>query len=431
MGRPLTEHELVERARGGDGAAYAALVRDHEETAFRIAYVICGSAADAEEAAQEAFVKAYNALGRFRLGEPLRPWLLAIVANEARNRRRSAGRRAALALRAAGEERPAGEAAPSPEAALLAGERRAALLAGLGRLNERDRTVIACRYLLELSEAETAATLGRASGDRQVAPLARARPAAGGGGRACLSSSSSCASCGSSGRRRRTSRARWPSGWRLRRRRRAGRCLDRPAWQLAVAATALIIAVVMAVPPARSAVLDLLGFGSVRIVREEPRPSRFASGLGLGEPVTLEQARRRFPVLVPAAVGEPDAVYLTEDPSVRVDLVYRERPGLPASGNTGAGLLVTEFHAVAEPLIEKTVGAGSGSSGSRSAATRRSSSRAPTTASRTSSAGSTGAFEPQRLAGNTLLVERSDGVLLRIEGELDRDEAVRIAESVD
>ena len=159
MGRPLTEHELVERARGGDGPAYAALVRDHEEIAFRIAYVICGNAADAEEAAQEAFVKAYNALGRFRAGEPLRPWLLAIVANEARNRRRAAGRRAALTLRAAGEGRPSGEAAPSPEAALLAGERREALLAGLGRLSERDRTVIACRYLLDLSEAETAAAL--------------------------------------------------------------------------------------------------------------------------------------------------------------------------------------------------------------------------------------------------------------------------------
>ena len=64
VGRPLTENELVERARAGDGHAYATLVRDHEETAFRIAYVICGNAADAEEAAQEAFVKAYRALGR-------------------------------------------------------------------------------------------------------------------------------------------------------------------------------------------------------------------------------------------------------------------------------------------------------------------------------------------------------------------------------
>ncbi len=160
VGRPLTETELVERARGGDDAAYATLVRDHQETAFRIAYVICGTAADAEEAAQDAFVKAYRALGRFRAGEPVRPWLLAIVANEARNRRRAAGRRAALALRAAGEGRPSGESAHSPAAALLAGERRAELLDGLGRLGERDRTVIACRYLLELSEAETAGALG-------------------------------------------------------------------------------------------------------------------------------------------------------------------------------------------------------------------------------------------------------------------------------
>ena len=57
-------------------------------------------------------MKAYSALGRFRLGEPLRPWLLAIVANEARNRRRSAGRRAALVLRAAGEGRPSRRGGP-------------------------------------------------------------------------------------------------------------------------------------------------------------------------------------------------------------------------------------------------------------------------------------------------------------------------------
>jgi RNA polymerase sigma factor (sigma-70 family) len=160
VGRPLAEHELVERARAGDTGAYAALVRGHQEIAFRTAYLITGNAADAEDAAQEGFVKAYGALARFRAGEPLRPWLLTIVANEARNRRRSAGRRAALALRAAGEEHPSGEAAPSPEAALLAGERRAALLAALGRLREDDRLVIGCRYLLELSEAETAAALG-------------------------------------------------------------------------------------------------------------------------------------------------------------------------------------------------------------------------------------------------------------------------------
>jgi RNA polymerase sigma factor (sigma-70 family) len=160
VGRPQTSEELVERARAGDTRAYAALVREHEEIAFRTAVLITGDAADAEEAAQDAFVKAHRALGRFRAGEPLRPWLLTIVANEARNRRRAAGRRAALAVRAAGEERCSGGTALSPEAALLAGERRALLLEALGRLGERDRVVIGCRYLLELSEAETAAALG-------------------------------------------------------------------------------------------------------------------------------------------------------------------------------------------------------------------------------------------------------------------------------
>jgi RNA polymerase sigma factor (sigma-70 family) len=160
VGRPLEETELVERARAGDAGAYAVLVRAHQEIAFRTAYLICGNAADAEDAAQDGFVKAHRALGRFRAGEPLRPWLLTIVANEARNRRRSAGRRAALALRAAGEEHRSAEAAPSPEAALLAGERRAALMAALGRLRDDDRLVIGCRYLLELSEADTAAALG-------------------------------------------------------------------------------------------------------------------------------------------------------------------------------------------------------------------------------------------------------------------------------
>src|SRR5439155_14212074 len=103
VGRPLDESELVARARRGDGDAYEELVRAYQGIAFRTAYVLAGSAADAEEAAQDAFVKAYRALWRFRAGAPFKPWLLRIVANEARNRRRSAGRRTALALRATQE----------------------------------------------------------------------------------------------------------------------------------------------------------------------------------------------------------------------------------------------------------------------------------------------------------------------------------------
>src|SRR4249919_3156740 len=151
VGRPLDDRELVARARRGDADAYEELVLAYQGIALRTAYLLAGNAADAEEAAQDAFVKAYRALWRFRPGSPFKPWLLRIVANEARNRRRSAGRRAGLALRAAGQV-PSGEAAPSAEGAAIARELREELLAAVNGLGENDRLVIGCRYFLELSE---------------------------------------------------------------------------------------------------------------------------------------------------------------------------------------------------------------------------------------------------------------------------------------
>jgi RNA polymerase sigma factor (sigma-70 family) len=176
-GRPPTESELVERARRGDVEAYEQIVHAHQGIAFRVAYLVAGTESDAEDAAQEGFVKAYRALGRFRAGAPFRPWLLQIVANEARNRRRTAGRQARLALRSAAESRP-GDAAPSPEAALLAGEQRGELLAAVNGLREEERLVIALRFFLDLSEAETATALGIRPGtvkSRTARALARLR----------------------------------------------------------------------------------------------------------------------------------------------------------------------------------------------------------------------------------------------------------------
>lgn len=154
----MEDYELAADARRGNPEAYAELVRRYQQLAFRTAYLITGDAAEAEDAAQEAFVKAYLALGRFRTGAPFRPWLLTIVANEARNRRKAAGRRVNLALRAS-LDRPSGDAAPSPEVAALAAERQSALLDALSGLREDDRLVIAYRYFLDLSESEMAAAL--------------------------------------------------------------------------------------------------------------------------------------------------------------------------------------------------------------------------------------------------------------------------------
>ena len=175
--RPLDEAELVERARHGDLEAWETLVRTYQGIAFRTAYLLAGNAADAEEAAQDGFVKAQRALGRFRRGAPLKPWLLRIVANEARNRRRSAGRRERLVLRAIEETRP-GDAVPSPEAALLAREDQERLLAArrapARRPAGRDRLPLPARALRGGDRGRA----GDPSWDGQVAARACPRAAA-------------------------------------------------------------------------------------------------------------------------------------------------------------------------------------------------------------------------------------------------------------
>jgi RNA polymerase sigma factor (sigma-70 family) len=147
---------LIARARAGDERAYAELMRAHEHSARRTAAGIAGSSAG-EDAAQEAFIKAYRKLGTFRPGAPFRPWFLRIVANEARNARRSAARHARLAERAA--LAPAhDESAERVE--LIEREERAALLAALDRLPVEDRIALLGRFVAELDDRETARLLG-------------------------------------------------------------------------------------------------------------------------------------------------------------------------------------------------------------------------------------------------------------------------------
>jgi RNA polymerase sigma-70 factor (ECF subfamily) len=153
----------VERARRGDQGAYGELVTRYQALAARVAYVITTSAADADDVAQDAFVKAYYALDRFHEGAPFRPWLLRIVANEAKNRKAAAGRRPTVELTAAAD-RDSGETALSPEDAAVAADLRNGLVAAINRLREEDRLVLSYRYFLDLSESEMAAMLGVARG---------------------------------------------------------------------------------------------------------------------------------------------------------------------------------------------------------------------------------------------------------------------------
>lgn len=71
------EAELIELARRGDGDAYVALLRLHQDVAFRTAYLILGTAEEAEDVAQEACVKAFCALDRFHAGRPCGPGCFA------------------------------------------------------------------------------------------------------------------------------------------------------------------------------------------------------------------------------------------------------------------------------------------------------------------------------------------------------------------
>lgn len=152
------EAALVERAREGDDAAYGQLVERYQEVAFRIAYLITRSATDAEDAAQSGFLKAYAALGGFRTGAPLRPWILRIVANEARNRTRHERRQARLVPRIVSAQ-PRGRAERSAEEIVLSDETHRRLAGALWRLRDDERLAIFARYFLDLSEAEAAVVL--------------------------------------------------------------------------------------------------------------------------------------------------------------------------------------------------------------------------------------------------------------------------------
>jgi RNA polymerase sigma-70 factor (ECF subfamily) len=158
-GRPLDEQELIAKAKSGNVGAFEELVRMHQQSALRVAYFVSGDADAAEDVAQEAFVKAYRALPRFREESAFRPWLLRIVRNEALNDRRRRGRQERLSLRLSADP-VSGGTAQSPETTVVTQQNQEAVLAAVERLPERGRQVVALRYLIGLSEEETATTLG-------------------------------------------------------------------------------------------------------------------------------------------------------------------------------------------------------------------------------------------------------------------------------
>jgi RNA polymerase sigma-70 factor, ECF subfamily len=153
---PLIEADLVASARRGEALGWEALVRQHQEAVFRLAYLLLGDADEAQDVAQEAFIRAHQALARFDASRPLRPWLLRIAANLARNRRRAVGRYLAALQRALRSEP---ETRPNVEQVSQQQMEAQLLWQAVRRLDQRDQDIIYLRFFLELPEAEAAAAL--------------------------------------------------------------------------------------------------------------------------------------------------------------------------------------------------------------------------------------------------------------------------------
>jgi hypothetical protein len=212
----------------------------------------------------------------------------------------------------------------------------------------------------------------------------------------------------------------------------------RRAVVLAFAVLAVAVGAAMAVPQARTAILEFFRLRGATVERVEtlPRvPQTTEQALELGRPVPLTETGVplvKLPEqLVPGALGPPDAAYLSEEPyGLRLSLVYNPGEGVPESPYTGVGILVSEFVGEGtERYVEKLAEAG----------TRVERLQVGPYPALWLEGGphvvffetERGVFEdPGRLAGNTLLVEHDD-VLVRIEGEIGRERAVEIAESLE
>jgi len=149
------ESTLVQRAAAGDASAWEAFVLEYQQAVFRLAWLLLGDADEAQDVAQETFLRAWRALARFDPARPLRPWLLSIAANLARNRRRSAGRYVSALMRAFRE---------TPRSTLLEETSTqhadaAALWQAVQQLDLRDQQVVYLRFFLDLPVSETAEVL--------------------------------------------------------------------------------------------------------------------------------------------------------------------------------------------------------------------------------------------------------------------------------
>jgi RNA polymerase sigma-70 factor (ECF subfamily) len=171
---PADEGALVRAAQRGDSHAFAEIVRRYQRSVYRTAYALTRNTADADDLAQETFVRAYRALDRFRSDEPLHPWLTRIATNLAYSLFRTRRRRPETPLEPlieAGrqwgvEDDPADHAAET--------ERRRRLVAAFDELKPEHQVILTLRVVHDMSYEQIAAQLGVPVGT-VMSRLSRAR----------------------------------------------------------------------------------------------------------------------------------------------------------------------------------------------------------------------------------------------------------------
>ncbi|MGB1285585.1 MAG: RNA polymerase sigma factor [Aggregatilineales bacterium] len=147
-----SDNELINSIRQGDKHACTLLMQAHQEAVFRLAYLFLRNTADADDVAQDVFIRVYHQLHRFDTNRPFRPWLLHITRNLALNRQRSLQRRFANWQRLARDKLPGADV----EQQVIIQHEQDTLLQAVHKLRDIDREVIYLRYFMALSIEETA-----------------------------------------------------------------------------------------------------------------------------------------------------------------------------------------------------------------------------------------------------------------------------------
>lgn len=160
------DSDLIARAAAGDASAFQSLVERHRSMVYRVAYQFAGNHHDAEDIAQEVFIKVYRSLDRFRQDSLLTSWMYRIVMNACIDHRR---RHASAGAAPFGEEAElkmlnTPEESPDPEDRAYAGELGEVLEAEIGRLPPGQRIVFVMRHHQGLKLCEIAESLGLAEG---------------------------------------------------------------------------------------------------------------------------------------------------------------------------------------------------------------------------------------------------------------------------